>query len=101
MQNGSGPPNARNTMQSPQDVETGSVQDALQASQNVMDCMNANVTTSNADILRLLRQQSELMVKYQQRLDETNARLIQSQKLLSQIASSVDVRLRHSLSTIC
>lgn len=47
---------------------------------------------SPQELLSLLDKQSKLILKYQNSLDQTNARLMSQQKLLLQIADTVKVR---------
>lgn len=47
---------------------------------------------SSQELLGLLHQQSKLMLKYQSSLDQTNAKLMSQQKLLLQLADTVQVR---------
>lgn len=47
---------------------------------------------STQELLGLLHRQSKLILKYQNSLDQTNAKLMSHQRLIQQIADSVEVR---------
>jgi hypothetical protein len=47
---------------------------------------------SNRELLQLLRQQSQLISKYQAKLDHTNATLLQNQRMLQRISTKLEVR---------
>lgn len=46
---------------------------------------------SNRELLHLLEQQSQLISKYQARVDHTNATLLQNQKMLQRISTKLEV----------
>jgi predicted unusual protein kinase regulating ubiquinone biosynthesis (AarF/ABC1/UbiB family) len=46
----------------------------------------------SVELLQLIQQQAELIAKYQVRLDQTNATLMQNTKTLQRVASQVQVR---------
>lgn len=50
---------------------------------------------SNRELLQLLQQQSQLISKYQTRLDHTNATLLQYQKMLQRISTKLEVCSSH------
>lgn len=68
------------------------VRDATAATEKVLDRLNDDDRPQTQDLLEVVRQQATLMAKYQRQLDATNARLTQSQKLLSQLISNTPVR---------
>eukprot|EP00892_Ulva_mutabilis_P011078 jgi/Ulvmu1/8342/UM042_0048.1 len=52
---------------------------------------DADDPPSSKELLRLLHQQSKIILKYQSNLDQTNAKLMSQQRLLQQIADTVEV----------
>ena len=69
--------------------------DATAATEKVLSKLNSDGTPQTQDLLEVVRQQATLMAKYQRQLDATNARLTQSQKLLSRLIASTPVRAPH------
>ena len=65
---------------------------ATAAAEEAVSCMTETTPLEVRALVDVVKQQASLMARYQQQLDATNARLTQSQKLLSRLADSTPVR---------
>jgi hypothetical protein len=69
------------------------VRDAVAATERVLKNVDQDGHPQTGELLEIIRQQAIMMAKYQRQLDATDARLTQTQKLLTQLVASTPVRL--------